>query len=93
MGILIIQDMPSLRPSQTQTLDNCTEVTILPDATQQAEFQRQLELLVTQKRNYPSIVAWVVYNEGNASRIIAYSLNKKLTLNDRLGSNRRGTIP
>jgi len=64
MGILIIQDMPSLRPSQTQTLDNCTEVTILPDATQQAEFQRQLELLVTQKRNYPSIVAWVVYNEG-----------------------------
>lgn len=64
MGILVIQDMPSLRPIQDRTLDNCTVVTILPDDNQQAEFQRQLELLITQKRNYPSIVAWVVYNEG-----------------------------
>lgn len=64
IGILVIQDMPSLRPIQDRVLDNCTVVTILPDANLQAEFQRQLELLVTQKRNYPSIVAWVIYNEG-----------------------------
>ena len=64
MGLLLIQDMPSLRPLQTVTLPNCTIETILPDTSQQAEFQRQLEVLVTQHRNYPSIVIWVVYNEG-----------------------------
>ncbi len=59
MGLLLIQDMPALRPLQTTTLANCTIETILPDPAQQAEFQRQLELLVTQHRNYPSIVIWV----------------------------------
>ena len=38
--------------------------TILPNAEQQQEFQRQLELLITQHRSYPSIVTWVIYNEG-----------------------------
>jgi beta-galactosidase/beta-glucuronidase len=61
---MLIQDMPSLRPSQTRTLDNCTVETILPNAEQQQEFQRQLELLITQHRSYPSIVTWVIYNEG-----------------------------
>ena len=56
---MLIQDMPALRPSQTETLANCTVETILPDTAQQAEFQRQLEVLVKQHRNYPSIVIWV----------------------------------
>jgi beta-galactosidase/beta-glucuronidase len=56
---MLIQDMPSLRPLQTVTLANCTIETILPDPAQQAEFQRQLEVLVKQHRNYPSIVIWV----------------------------------
>jgi len=64
MGILIFQDMPSLRPFQQRTLDNCTIVTILPDAAQQDEFTRQLELLVVQQRHFPSIVTYIVYNEG-----------------------------
>lgn len=64
MGLMVIQDMPSLRPSQTRTLDNCTVVDILPNAAQQQEFTRQLELLVKQQRNFPSIIAYVVYNEG-----------------------------
>jgi hypothetical protein len=59
-----MQDMPSLRPSQRRTLANCTRQIILPDAAQQQEFQRQLELLVTQLRSYTSIFAWVIYNEG-----------------------------
>nr|POE47286.1 hypothetical protein CFP56_00618 [Quercus suber] len=63
MGIMLIQDMPSL-PTGSKTLSNCTVVNILPDDAQQAEFGRQLELLIKQQRNYPSIVAWVVYNEG-----------------------------
>lgn len=49
MGLLVIQDMPSLRPLQS----------VLPDPEQQDEFSRQLELLVEQNKNYPSIVTWV----------------------------------
>ncbi|KAK5174069.1 uncharacterized protein LTR77_001149 [Saxophila tyrrhenica] len=64
MGLLLIQDMPSLRPSQTRTLKDCTEETILPNNAQQAEFQRQLQVLIKQFRNYPSIITWVIYNEG-----------------------------
>lgn len=64
LGILVMQDMPALRPSQSRTLSNCTEETVLPDATQQQEFQRQLELMITQLKSYTSIFAWVIYNEG-----------------------------
>ncbi|KAH9814245.1 glycoside hydrolase family 2 protein [Teratosphaeria destructans] len=64
LGIMVIQDMPSPRPIQRRTLPDCSRETILPDPTQQAEFQRQLERLVLQQRNFPSIIAWVIYNEG-----------------------------
>lgn len=59
MGLLVIQDMPSLRPSQSKTLENGDSVPILPDPKQQTEFARQLDLLVEQHKNYPSIMAWV----------------------------------
>lgn len=55
--------MPSLRTG-SETLDNCTSVPILPNAEQQAEFERQLDLLIVQQRNFPSIVTYVIYNEG-----------------------------
>lgn len=54
LGLLLIQDMPALRPLQN----------ILPDADQQAEFQRQLTVMVNQFKSYPSIGTWVIYNEG-----------------------------
>ncbi|KAK5113849.1 hypothetical protein LTR62_003233 [Meristemomyces frigidus] len=38
--------------------------TILPNPVQQAEFARQLDLLITQQRVFPSIFTWVLYNEG-----------------------------
>ena len=59
MGLLVIQDMPALRPLQSKTLSNCTVETILPDQAQQAEFVRQLELLVNQHKSYTSIFTWV----------------------------------
>lgn len=59
MGLMLIQDMPALRPLQSYTLPNCTSITYLPDADQQAEFDRQLEVLVNQHKSYPSIVTWV----------------------------------
>ncbi|KAL4902902.1 hypothetical protein BDW74DRAFT_186563 [Aspergillus multicolor] len=51
LGLLVIQDMPSM-PLRT------------PNAAQQEEFVRQLELLINQLKNYPSIYTWVIYNEG-----------------------------
>ena len=59
MGLLVIQDMPSLRPLETETDANGVTQTVLPDADQQNEFGRQLELLVNQLKSYPSIFTWV----------------------------------
>ncbi|CAI6339914.1 unnamed protein product [Periconia digitata] len=52
LGILIMQDMPSLPSS------------LKPNKIQYAEFERQLKLLVNQFKSYTSIFAWVIYNEG-----------------------------
>ncbi|KAL2266672.1 hypothetical protein VTJ83DRAFT_6024 [Remersonia thermophila] len=54
MGLLVIQDMPSMR-----VFDNRR-----PSDVEQAEFGRQLEVMVRQLRNHPSIAVWVIYNEG-----------------------------
>lgn len=51
IGLLVIQDMPSLRPLQN----------VLPNAEQQTEFARQLDVLVNQFKSYPSIAIWVSY--------------------------------
>ncbi|TKA66307.1 hypothetical protein B0A55_10055 [Friedmanniomyces simplex] len=64
LGLLVFQDMPALRPLQTETFDNCSVATILPDDDQQAEFARQLDLLIVQQRPFTSIFSWIVYNEG-----------------------------
>jgi hypothetical protein len=34
------------------------------DSPEQAEWERQLQLLVEQHRSFPSIYTWVIYNEG-----------------------------
>lgn len=46
--------MPSMSPNEGLT----------PNATQQAEFERQIGVLVNEHMNYPSIVTWIIYNEG-----------------------------
>ncbi|KAI7437763.1 hypothetical protein KC336_g3100 [Hortaea werneckii] len=81
IGILVIQDMPSLRTG-SQTLDNCTSVPILPNADQQAEFERQLDLLIVQQRHFPSIVTYVIYNEGWGQ--LRETLNPEFSLTDRV---------
>ncbi|KAJ5746462.1 hypothetical protein N7520_011644 [Penicillium odoratum] len=60
LGLLVIQDMPALRPSE------------LPNAAQQAEFSRQLEVLVNQHKSFPSIATWNIYNEGWGQRTDYY---------------------
>ncbi|KAF5022637.1 hypothetical protein F66182_5313 [Fusarium sp. NRRL 66182] len=54
LGLLVIQDMPSL-PADNQRK---------PNAEQQAEFERQFEILINQHKSYPSITTWVIYNEA-----------------------------
>ncbi|PHH66029.1 hypothetical protein CDD81_554 [Ophiocordyceps australis] len=54
LGLMVIQDMPSMPDDRNR----------LPNAAQQAEFERQLELLVNQLKSYTSIVTWIIYNEG-----------------------------
>ncbi|KAH8689360.1 glycoside hydrolase superfamily [Talaromyces proteolyticus] len=72
LGLMVIQDMPALRPLQTRTLSDGATETILPDDAQQQEFIRQLELLVNQHKSYPSIVTWIIYNEGWGQLIEGY---------------------
>ena len=59
LGLLVIQDMPSLRPLQSRRDANGNSVTILPNEQQQIEFARQLDLMVNQFKSFPSIVTWV----------------------------------
>lgn len=49
LGLMVIQDMPSLVADGSRP----------PNPAQQAEFQRQLEVLIHEHKNYPSIVTWV----------------------------------
>lgn len=45
---MVIQDMPSLPANG-----------MVPNDDEQAEFKRQLEIMVNQHKSYPSIVTWV----------------------------------
>ncbi|KAK4660367.1 hypothetical protein QC762_0018310 [Podospora pseudocomata] len=54
LGLLVMQDMPSMR----------VHTNARPTDAEQAEFERQLEIMIKEHRNYPSIVTWVIYNEG-----------------------------
>lgn len=58
---MLIQDMPALRPNVPT--GTCSSVRV-GSTEAQNEFDRQLELLIQQHKSYPSIVAWVIYNEG-----------------------------
>jgi len=54
LGLLVWQDMPStvVRGNATRTLESTTQ------------FERELDALIDQRRNHPSIIMWVPFNEG-----------------------------
>src|ERR671927_1006827 len=52
LGLLVWQDMPSMR----------TDGTPPPDA--RAEFQRELHEIVDQHRSWTSVIGWIPFNEG-----------------------------
>ncbi|KAF2175113.1 glycoside hydrolase family 2 protein [Zopfia rhizophila CBS 207.26] len=66
IGIMLIQDMPSMRPSirDPNSTNACPPNVPVGQYASQLEFNRQLELMINQLKNYPSIVTWVIYNEG-----------------------------
>lgn len=61
MGLLVIQDMPSLTPDVRNPEDkgNCPGSVPVRDPSVQEEFNRQLALMIQQLKNYPSIFTWV----------------------------------
>ncbi|KAL2128357.1 hypothetical protein VTI74DRAFT_9285 [Chaetomium olivicolor] len=54
LGLLVIQDMPSMR----------VYTNARPTDAEQKEFERQLEIMINEHKSYPSIITWVIYNEG-----------------------------
>lgn len=72
MGLLVIQDMPSMIPSVTDdhpspsgtSLSRTFGIFSADIATEQTEWERQLTLLIEQHRSFPSIYTWIIYNEG-----------------------------
>ncbi|MDB5305166.1 MAG: beta-galactosidase/beta-glucuronidase [Phycisphaerales bacterium] len=50
LGLIVWQDMPSMRDK--------------PDDAQAKQFERELRRMIESRRNHPSIVMWVVFNEG-----------------------------
>ena len=59
MGLLVFQDMPS---GDAYVRPNEGEIERTPASA--AQFERELAALVRQHRTFPSIVAWVPFNEG-----------------------------
>jgi hypothetical protein len=52
LGLIVWQDMPSTSPRTTHTAESA------------AQFERELQRLIDGRRNHPSIVMWVPFNEG-----------------------------
>ncbi len=52
LGLLVWQDMPSMRENYAPSIDD------------QAQFENELRAMIDQHRSFPSIVTWVVFNEG-----------------------------
>ena len=55
LGIMLMQDMPSM-PADTNARP--------PTAADTAEWQRQYEVLINEHVSYPSIISWIIINEG-----------------------------
>ncbi len=62
LGLLVWQDMPSSGVGHKPDRNSPDGVAISPEANTQ--FEAELKALVDQHRNHPSIILWVVFNEG-----------------------------
>jgi beta-galactosidase/beta-glucuronidase len=63
MGLMVVQDMPAMPTFYYPKIDKPLKDK-LPTPAQQAAFESQLARMVEQLKSHPSIVTWVIYNEG-----------------------------
>jgi beta-galactosidase/beta-glucuronidase len=61
LGLLVWQDMPSgdISRGNTKVKDG---VAVTPEVGRQ--FEKELKAMIRQHRNHPSVIMWVVFNEG-----------------------------
>ena len=62
LGLLVWQDMPSGRAGKGESRRGADGVRVSEDAN--AQFEAELRAMVEQHRHHPSIIMWVVFNEG-----------------------------
>ena len=71
LGLLVWQDMPSAQPHGLEPKKDAAGKAVPPTAADQArlaaahrQFEAELHEMIVQRRNHPSIIMWVVFNEG-----------------------------
>ena len=66
LGLMVWQDMPSAMPQRPRqrASSGAAPKTWSSRAGDDAQFRRELEAMIRNLRNAPSIVAWVPFNEG-----------------------------
>jgi beta-galactosidase/beta-glucuronidase len=62
LGLLVFQDMPSGDKSAPETTSSKAEITRSPESAKQ--FEAELLELIASRRQFPSIIGWVPFNEG-----------------------------
>jgi beta-galactosidase/beta-glucuronidase len=62
LGLLVFQDMPSGDKSAPESTSSKAEITRSPESAKQ--FEAELLELIASRRQFPSIIGWVPFNEG-----------------------------
>jgi beta-galactosidase/beta-glucuronidase len=62
LGLLVLQDMPSGDKSAPENASIKAEITRSPESAKQ--FEAELLELIASRRQFPSIIGWVPFNEG-----------------------------
>ncbi|CAI6334178.1 unnamed protein product [Periconia digitata] len=63
LGLMVVQDMPAMPTYSSPPAEPCAPGPVV-EPQQQQEFERELALMIEQLKSYPSIITWVIYNEG-----------------------------
>ncbi|OXU15166.1 glycoside hydrolase family 2 protein [Sedimentisphaera salicampi] len=64
MGMLVWQDMPNANPDGELRVGSGDSEDAVRDDASAAQFETELKAMVDNYYNYPSIAAWVLFNEG-----------------------------
>ncbi|KAF2643649.1 putative hydrolase [Massarina eburnea CBS 473.64] len=83
LGLLVVQDMPSMPtywyPSNPPGWPSERGKPYYINSTQQEVFEHELARMIEQLKSHPSIVTWVIYNEGWGQNIDDIGTDWRLT--------------